>query len=74
MKADPRRYCERVCVKLCHYLSQLQLTDVLAMDVDFFQDDNGRVWLFYAKKIVVRKRLPEVIPQVQRETEEPKEL
>lgn len=73
MKADPRKYCERVCVKLCHYLSQLQLTDVLEMDVDFFQDDNGRLWLFYAKKIVVRKRQPVAVTQVKGDAEKAEE-
>jgi hypothetical protein len=25
------------------------------MAVDFFQDDNGKIWLYYARKIVYRE-------------------
>lgn len=28
--------------------------EVLHMDLDFFMDDNGKIWLFYGKNIVTR--------------------
>lgn len=30
--------------------------EVLKMDADFYQDENGKIWLFYTKNVVVRKK------------------
>lgn len=37
------------------------------MNCDFFQDDNGEVWLFHAKDILVR---PQIKSQAERDIEE----
>lgn len=60
LKGDPRRYCDRVCLKMCHYLAELHYIDILKMDIEFMLDDNGRIWMFYAKKIFIRRREVEI--------------
>ncbi|TNV84066.1 hypothetical protein FGO68_gene12787 [Halteria grandinella] len=52
---DPAAYCKRVCMKISHYLLQLYSIELLQMDADFHMDDNGKMWLFYARNVVVRE-------------------
>jgi len=53
--SDPYAFCERLCNKIAYYISKLHKVDILAMTVDFYQDENGKIWLFYAKNIRFRE-------------------
>lgn len=55
MKTNPSAYCERVCLKMGYYVQTLLNKEILAMNVDFFQDDNGLIWFFFANKIYIRE-------------------
>lgn len=39
--AEPEKYCERVCLKMAFYLQSFYQEDLIHMDADFFQDENG---------------------------------
>jgi hypothetical protein len=52
---DPQAFCERICLKIGHYLLVLYKKELLHMNVDFFQDDNGFLWLFLCRDIVIRE-------------------
>ena len=45
-----------MCWKMAFYIKVLYDTEILQMDADFFQDDNGKIWLFYAKNIMTRPK------------------
>eukprot|EP00347_Sterkiella_histriomuscorum_P017727 403348226 len=53
-KENPQLYCERMTLKMGFYIQQIYQIEVLHMDLDYFIDDNGKIWLFYGKNIVVR--------------------
>jgi len=54
---DLQAYCYRVCTKIGYYVQQMYHKEIMKMGCDFYQDDNGKVWFFYAKNILTR-RLP----------------
>jgi hypothetical protein len=51
---DPENYCERLALKICYYLKHVHNYSVLRMDLDFFQDESGRIWLFYMSNAAVK--------------------
>ncbi|CDW75762.1 UNKNOWN [Stylonychia lemnae] len=53
-RIDPHSYCQRQALKIGYYIQQIYQMEVIQMDLDFFQDDNGKIWLFYAKNVTVR--------------------
>jgi len=53
----PRDFCLRQVLKMCFYLQKLHEKEVLQVNCDFFQDDNGEIWLFHATDILVRPRV-----------------
>ena len=48
-------YCLKQWYKICEYVQRVHLYEILKMRVQFVKDDDGKVWLNYAKDIVVRK-------------------
>jgi hypothetical protein len=38
-----------------HYAMTLYNKEILSMQADFYQDDNGLIWFYYARKIIVRE-------------------
>lgn len=54
MQQRPKDYCLRQVLKMCFYLQKLQNKEVLQVNCDFFQDDNGVIWLFHATDILIR--------------------
>ena len=58
MKLDnPKKYCERIAYKIGYYIRHIHNFSVLRMDLDFFQDQTGRIWLFYISNIAVKNNL-----------------
>ena len=55
MKNNPQAYCERVCLKMGYYLQTLFNKEILAMNADFYQDDNGVIWFYFANNIFIRE-------------------
>lgn len=56
-KDNPKKYCERISYKIAYYIRYVHNFSVLRMDLDFFRDDTGRIWLFYISKIAVKNNL-----------------
>jgi hypothetical protein len=55
MKLDnPRRYCEKMAYKIAYYIKKIHNYSILRMDIEFFQDDTGRIWIFQISKIAVK--------------------
>lgn len=50
----PLDYCQRQCLKMCYYVQKIYHFEILHMDCDFYQDDNGKIWFFFVKNLVVR--------------------
>ena len=50
----PKDYCWRVSNKIAHYIQKIHNFDVLRMDVDFFIDENKRIWLVHIDNVVIR--------------------
>ncbi len=55
VKNNPQAYCERLCLKMGHYAMTLYNKEILSMQADFYQDDNGLIWFYYARKIILRE-------------------
>jgi hypothetical protein len=50
----PKDYCWRVSNKLALYIQKIHNLDVLRMDLDFFIDENKKIWLFHIDNIVIK--------------------
>jgi hypothetical protein len=46
-----------MCLKICDYISKVRSIEVLQMQAQFFKDENGFIWFFYATNIQTRKNL-----------------
>jgi hypothetical protein len=55
MRDMPQMYCLRACHKIGYYLQKIHRVDLLRMKVEFYQDDNGKVWFSHASDIFTRK-------------------
>ena len=55
MMATPELYCLRACHKIGFYLQRMHRVDLMRMEVEFYQDDNGKVWFSHASEIYTRK-------------------
>ena len=44
-------YCYKECLKYCDYISKVKGYEILRMKVEFIKDENGFIWLFYARNI-----------------------
>ena len=53
----PKDFCLRMVLKMCFYLQKLYNKEVLQMNCDFFQDDNGEIWFVHATEILIRPLL-----------------
>lgn len=62
MKTDPDRYCLRACYRICEFLSRVFHYDIIKMKPTFIKDDDGKIWIFEIKDIVVRAQ-PEKMTQ-----------
>jgi len=51
---DPRQYCWRIANKVAFYVQKLYDQDILRMDLEFFKDENGDIWMAHAEGIVVK--------------------
>jgi len=54
-KGQEEAYCQKQCLKYCYYISKVKGIEVLKMRVEFLKDENGFIWLFYARDISCRK-------------------
>ena len=54
MMATPELYCLRACHKIGFYLQNIHSVDLMRMKVEFYQDDNGKVWQSHASEIYTR--------------------
>ena len=50
----PKDFCLRQVLKMCFYMQKLYNKEILQMNCDFFQDDNGEIWFMYATDILIR--------------------
>lgn len=48
-------YCQKQCFKYCYYISKVKGIEILKMKVEFLKDENGFIWLFYARDISCRR-------------------
>lgn len=42
-------------MKYCYYISKVKGIEVLKMKLEFLKDENGFIWLTYARDIYTRK-------------------
>jgi hypothetical protein len=55
MRSQPVSYCIKVCHKIGFYVQEIYQYQILRMNVEFYQDDNGKIYLFHASDIYVRE-------------------
>jgi hypothetical protein len=55
MKTQPINYCLKVCHKIGFYIQEFFEMQILRMNVEFYQDENGKIWFFYASDIFARE-------------------
>ena len=48
-------YCLKQCYKICEHIQRVHMFEILKMRVQFMKDDDGKIWLNYARDIVARK-------------------
>lgn len=53
----PKDYCLRLVLKICYYMQRIHEMEILQMNADFFQDDNGEVWFAYANDILYKPQV-----------------
>jgi hypothetical protein len=50
-------FCLKQCLKMGYYVSTIHGFEILRMSAEFFKDENGFIWFFYAHNIQGRKIL-----------------
>ena len=55
-KANPAEYCQRVAYKMATYMHTVHNIAVLAMDVDFYKDDNENIWMTNVDNIIIKNQ------------------
>jgi len=63
----PKDYCLRMVLKMCFYLQKIHEIEILQMNADFFQDDNGEIWFFYASDVLTKPQIKSQLEQKQEE-------
>lgn len=58
-KTNPELYCAVVMRKINKAFKNYVHYEILGMECEFMKDDNGDIWLYYVRRLFV-KRLPEV--------------
>ena len=53
---SPKDYCLRLIMKMGHWLTTVRKIELLSLKADFYQDDNGKVYLTYVSECIVRPR------------------
>lgn len=48
-------YCHKQCLKIAYYLQVVRNVELLRMSAEFYKDDLGYIWFFYAANIYTRK-------------------
>lgn len=54
-KGDDYHYALKQCFIIAEYIQKVRGQELLQMNAEFCKDDNGFIWLFYAKNIFIRK-------------------
>ncbi|MEE4248906.1 MAG: hypothetical protein V2I33_26340 [Kangiellaceae bacterium] len=54
MAKDVKEYCLILCRRIAYFLLTVWKLEIVRMEAEFMQDDNGKVWFTYATKILVR--------------------
>lgn len=44
--------------KICFFVSKIHKYEILKMKAQFMKDDNGKIWFYHAKNLIVRKIVP----------------
>lgn len=57
---DDVHYALKQCFIIAEYCQRIRGVEILQMNAEFIKDDNGFIWLFYAKNIFMRKSLHDV--------------
>jgi hypothetical protein len=55
MIATPDLNCLCACHKIGFYLQRMHRVDMMRMNVEFYQDDNCKVWFSHTSEIYTRK-------------------
>jgi hypothetical protein len=55
MRTDPKEYCLLICRRIQYFLCLFYSTEIVRMEAEFYQDDNGKIWFAYATKILVQE-------------------
>ena len=50
----PKDFCLRQVLKMCYYIQKLHDIEILQINCDFYQDDNGEIWLFHVEDVLIR--------------------
>ena len=57
LDGDDQSFALKQCLKMAYYVSKVRGYEILMMKAEFFKDENGFIWFFYAHDIFVRKNL-----------------
>ena len=64
MHNDPFAFCQVVCTKIAYYISKIYDTDIYRMEAEFLKDDDGRIYLHYAKDIIAKNYNEDAIKMI----------
>ncbi len=54
MYTNPDKYCLKTIYGICQYLATNYKHDILKMMASFVKDDDGKLWLFQVRDLVVK--------------------
>ena len=52
---NPGAYCLKMCNKIGYYLQQIHAIEIIRMQVEFQQDENGKVFFYNCKNLWIRE-------------------
>jgi len=55
VRNEDQAFCLKQCLKMAYYISTIHGHEVLMMQAEFFKDENGFIWFYYAHNIYTRK-------------------
>lgn len=50
-----QEFCYKQCLKMAYYMQIVRKVQLLTMQAEFYKDDLGYIWFFYAKDIYVKR-------------------
>lgn len=55
LSENPTEYCKLICQRIAYFLAVQNHYELLKMQAEFVQDENGKMWLVFANRIFIRE-------------------